>query len=204
MIYLIDGENIHLNSFHDLDKLSNSDIIYYFYSINVPNIHCDMVNHILKHPQQVKLMKCEVNGKNSLDFQLTVFLGMAAVSYENEPITIISRDKGYDNAIAFLSKQLSKRILVRKDSLFKTCNENNIQHFKQVDKPQQKIFRECIGDKNMKYFDQIREFLLESDTKNELYKKFVITFGNELGRDIYINVKKNLIPINLAFDTSIK
>jgi hypothetical protein len=67
-------------------------------------LEVSLVQEILKHPGEVRLIEMTTAGKNALDLALAYHLGMAASSDPAGCFHIISRDKDYDPLVAHLKR----------------------------------------------------------------------------------------------------
>jgi PIN domain len=61
-----------------------------------------LVQQLMEHSGQVKLIQTEVKGKNALDFVLSGEVGMHVARHAGGSFHIISRDKGFDALISHL------------------------------------------------------------------------------------------------------
>ena len=71
-------------------------------------LEVSLVQEILKHPGEVRLIEMTTAGKNALDLALAYHLGMAAIQDPAGCFHIISRDKDYDPLIAHLNRAGTK------------------------------------------------------------------------------------------------
>ncbi len=75
----------------------------------------EMVERLLKYPQQVKLVKAGKSGRNALDFVLAYRVGVASAADPKGFFHIVSRDTGFDALILHLRQH---HILARRDETF--------------------------------------------------------------------------------------
>ena len=99
-VYLIDTENVRTVWTLLLDKMSDNDKIYVFYTMNSGNVSYEDLNGIISSGRNVELIQCHT-GKNGLDFQLVSYLGYLIRNNENADYCIISDDSGYDAVVKF-------------------------------------------------------------------------------------------------------
>lgn len=99
-VYLIDTENVRTVWTLLLDRMTENDKIYVFYTENSGNIKYEDLNGVISSGKNVELIQCHT-GKNGLDFQLVSYLGYLIRNNENADYCIISDDSGYDAAIKF-------------------------------------------------------------------------------------------------------
>ncbi len=99
-VYLIDTENVRTVWTLLLDRMTENDKIYVFYTENSGNIKYEDLNGVISSGKNVELIQCHT-GKNGLDFQLVSYLGYLIRNNENADYCIISDDSGYDAVIKF-------------------------------------------------------------------------------------------------------
>ena len=99
-VYLIDTENVRTVWTLLLDRMTENDRIYVFYTQNSGNVSYEEVNGVISSGKNVQLIQCHT-GKNGLDFQLVSYLGYLIRDNENADYCIISDDSGYDAVIKF-------------------------------------------------------------------------------------------------------
>ncbi len=99
-IYLIDTENVRTVWTLLLDRMTENDKIYVFYTMNSGHVTYEDLNGVISSGKNVELIQCHT-GKNGLDFQLVSFLGYLIRNNENADYCIISDDSGYDAVIKF-------------------------------------------------------------------------------------------------------
>lgn len=100
IVYLIDTENVRTVWTLLLDRMTENDKIYVFYTMNSGNVSYEDLNGVISSGKNVELIQCHT-GKNGLDFQLVSYLGYLIKSNENADYCIISDDSGYDAVIKF-------------------------------------------------------------------------------------------------------
>ena len=99
-VYLIDTENVRTVWTLLLERMTENDKIYVFYTENSGNIKYEDLNGVISSGKNVELIPCHT-GKNGLDFQLVSYLGYLIRNNENADYCIISDDCGYDAVIKF-------------------------------------------------------------------------------------------------------
>ena len=110
-IYLIDTENVRAVWTDLLDRMSDQDKVYVFYTLNSGAVSYEGITGILQYGKHIELMEC-FTGKNGLDFQLVSYLGYLIRDNEEANYCIVSDDGGYDAAVKFWEKRGIK--IVRK------------------------------------------------------------------------------------------
>lgn len=76
-----------------------------------------LVEQLMEHRDQVKLIRTEVKGKNALDFVLAGEVGSHVANHPSGSFHIVSRDKGFDALISHL--RASGREAARHDTFAK-------------------------------------------------------------------------------------
>ncbi len=99
-IYLIDTENVRTVWTLLLDRMTENDKIYVFYTMNSGHVSYEDLNGVISSGKNVELIQCHT-GKNGLDFQLVSYLGYLIRNNENADYCIISDDSGYDAVLKF-------------------------------------------------------------------------------------------------------
>ena len=94
-IYLIDYENTNGHGLYGLEKLGMFDKVFIFYTKNANSLHFEHMEAINKAKANVKLMLVEAGRENSLDFQLSSFLGFQISKHPFADFFVVTRDKGY-------------------------------------------------------------------------------------------------------------
>lgn len=96
--YLIDYENVTMVRFDDLIGIKKKDGVIIFYSESCPKMSLDMMFYITQMKLKYKLFKTAVGRPNSLDFQLSSYLGylIHKSDKKKDKFFIVSNDKGYD------------------------------------------------------------------------------------------------------------
>ncbi len=94
-VYLVDFENVHSAGLMGVEKLSEKDSVYIFYSNNSNSMSFEA--HAMLKATAAKVVPLHVSSgnKNALDFQLASFTGYLAGTSEDRDVTIISVDTGY-------------------------------------------------------------------------------------------------------------
>lgn len=107
--YLVDFENISANELINLKGLNKGDYVALFYSKACDSIKLEVFEALAKKNLQISCYKAVTGAKNSLDFQLSSFLGyLVRKSVKEDKIHIVSKDKGYDCLAKFWkNKKLS-------------------------------------------------------------------------------------------------
>lgn len=104
--FLIDTENIGKKWLELLESADFDTHIYVFYTENSNTLFgLSELTVLSKTKAIVDIIKCDVSGKNSLDFQLSTYLGYLIAKDNNTSYLIVSNDKGYQSVIDFWKKK---------------------------------------------------------------------------------------------------
>lgn len=111
--FLIDYENEsgRLLEGISLIGLTEKDEVIIFYSRSVPRITMELHKELEKIPSKKLYIKAETGSPNSLDFQLSSYLGACIQQKPDKEYYIVSRDKGYDCVCRFWK---NKRVYVNR------------------------------------------------------------------------------------------
>lgn len=110
-VYLVDTENFVPLTFSDASSL------YLFFIGHSERISVDKICT----DANIHFVKCDVDGKNALDFCIAAYMGMLIPEYPDIQYIICSSDKGYDALIPFFRKFGQTKI-----SRFSKETENNL------------------------------------------------------------------------------
>lgn len=118
-IFLVDTENVGWAGLTGASKLDSSDTIYILIGkgVNSRSVKGDLVVDLLKSKAQYVIEETKHEGKNYLDFQLSLIVGRLIERHEDAEFIIISKDQGYKAVTDYLEKNN------RKGSIVQTINE---------------------------------------------------------------------------------
>ncbi len=95
--YFVDYENVKVDGFNGINKLTEDDVIMIFYSQNAESLTFGLHRRLCESKAQISYHKVEVGSKNALDFQLVSYLGY--ILHENKDNSahffIITKDNGF-------------------------------------------------------------------------------------------------------------
>lgn len=102
-VLLIDFENVqNIN----LEQIEKSDFrIYVFIGESQNKIPFDLVKTAQKLGGKLEWVKIDGNGANALDFHISYYLGSQIEKNRNNEYVILSKDKGFDPLVRFITKQ---------------------------------------------------------------------------------------------------
>jgi len=128
--FLIDYENQQGRALEGISylKLKKSDEIVLFYSKTAGRIPIELHLELEKLKTKKEYILAETGHKNSLDFQLSTYLGMRISENPNEEYYIVSSDTGFDSVCFFWCSRGNKVIRLSRFS-----------HYLKNEKPHQQI-----------------------------------------------------------------
>ena len=109
-IFLVDTENVGWAGLTGASKLDKTDIIYILLGkgVNSRAVKGDIVVDLLKSKAQYVIEETKHEGKNYLDFQLSLIVGRLLERHEDAEFIIISKDQGYKAVTDYLEKNNRK------------------------------------------------------------------------------------------------
>ncbi|MBO4391031.1 MAG: hypothetical protein J5825_09275 [Lachnospiraceae bacterium] len=99
--FLIDFENVRSEGLRGVENLTEEDQVWIFYSKNADSITFEVYDLIGKSKAKIHKYKIARGGKNSLDFQLSSFVGYMLNEDWTESYYIVSKDNGYRYVLDF-------------------------------------------------------------------------------------------------------
>ena len=112
-LFLIDYENVNSAGLHGIGKLGEDDRVILFYSHAANTLSFEIMDEMLDAGIMPERVCLEKTGKNALDFQLVTFLGYLIAKEKAETYYIISKDAGYQSAIAFCAAYLGVKVQLK-------------------------------------------------------------------------------------------
>lgn len=94
-VYLVDFENVRSEGLKGVEELTSEDKVVIFYSQNANSITFDVHDLLRKSSAEIETYRILRGGRNSLDFQLSTYLGYLVMENSYREIVIISKDKGF-------------------------------------------------------------------------------------------------------------
>lgn len=101
--YFVDYENVHSDGIVDCTELERGDVVCVIYTEQAKNITLDIIEKLSRAGITLELDKAGTGAKNSLDFQLSSYLGYVIAKHEKEDAAyvIVSKDTGFDRLVDF-------------------------------------------------------------------------------------------------------
>lgn len=100
-VYLVDFENVRSEGLRGVENLSEDDKVVIFYSVNADAITFDVHVLLSRSRAEIETFRILRGGRNSLDFQLSTYLGYLVMENRYRDIVIVSQDKGFLCAASF-------------------------------------------------------------------------------------------------------
>lgn len=100
-VYLVDFENVRSEGLRGVEELGEGDKVVIFYSKNADAITFDVHRLLSKSRAEIETFRILRGGRNSLDFQLSTYLGYLVMENCYSNIVIVSQDKGFLCATSF-------------------------------------------------------------------------------------------------------
>lgn len=94
-VYLVDFENVRSEGLKGVENLGKNEKVVIFYSKNADAITFDVHMLLSKSNAEVETYRILRGGHNSLDFQLSTYLGYLVMENCYRDIVIVSEDKGF-------------------------------------------------------------------------------------------------------------
>jgi len=102
-VLLIDFENVQNINLEQIEKFDYR--IYVFIGQSQNKIPFDLVKMAQKLGGKLEWVKIDGNGANALDFHIAYYLGNQIAKNRNHEYVILSKDKGFDPLVRFITKQ---------------------------------------------------------------------------------------------------
>lgn len=105
--YLVDYENVKNQGLNGVNKLSEGDTVYIFYSENADSLTFGLHRRLNESKATILFQRVEVGQKNALDFQLSSYLGYLIHENIDNPYDyfIVTKDKGFESLIPYWKKR---------------------------------------------------------------------------------------------------
>ena len=204
--YLVDFENVHNEGLKGCSTLSKDDQIYLFYSKNANNLNMDVFkDYSGKKPEYIPAK----TGNQALDKLLVSYLGfLLAKDGRNYQYIIISKDKGYDDVIAYWKTKgyrIDRCEVIQQKKLINPKISQNISKNKKEQKNKKVELNDAIqkklskeGKYKAKAINQIAGIVVKcygkdnfkSEVHNQLRKKY----------DEFQEIYKDIKPVLEEFE----
>ncbi|MGN0637163.1 MAG: PIN domain-containing protein [Huintestinicola sp.] len=105
-VFLVDFENVTSAGLAGIEKLTESDTVYIFYTLSAASLSFDAHRNVMSSKAKVNYISVTAGAKNALDFQLDSFLGYLAAVSRDRKFFIVSADNGYLAVKSFWEKTM--------------------------------------------------------------------------------------------------
>ncbi|MCE5221791.1 MAG: PIN domain-containing protein [Clostridium sp.] len=192
-LFIVDTENTNNYSFISENKLTKSDSIVLFISNKMKGIKDDGCLELFSTKAKILIEKVEVGEKNSLDFQIVVYVSERTFRGRYDEVYIVSNDCGYKQAINYLNSKFNKTInIINYNKVSENIEVVSEIAVSQVNENIGELIKESIPKIERKDITKIINIKNESSTINDFHNRMRNSFGNELGREMYLKLKSNI------------
>ncbi|MCI7768509.1 MAG: PIN domain-containing protein [Oscillospiraceae bacterium] len=105
-VFLVDYENVTSAGLAGIERLTEADSVYIFYTPNAASLSFDAHRAIMSAKPKINYISVSAGVKNALDFQLDSFLGYLTAVSEDRSFYIVSSDNGYSAVKSFWEKTM--------------------------------------------------------------------------------------------------
>ena len=99
--FFIDLENVRSEGLEGVSSLSDSDMVFIYYSENAMNLSIPTLENLNNSKASKKFIKTNYIGKNAMDFQIVSLFGAMIERNRQGSYYIISQDNGFRSAVSF-------------------------------------------------------------------------------------------------------
>jgi hypothetical protein len=182
-IFFIDFENVGGPGLKGISLLSEADEVVLFYSeVNAGSIA--FISELRRDFHYIKILR---PGQNSLDFQLSSYLGFRINDICRNEVSgdtyffIISKDNGFDFVIDFwTNNEITKRFrldlkILRSDSIYSALNPKALKTMPKIELSVPSYAKKATVEKIMQ----------ETSTFIEFHNALIREYGNPIGSELY-------------------
>lgn len=194
-LFIVDTENTNNYSFISEYELTKNDTIILFISNRMKGIKDDGCLELFNTKAKIVTEKVEVGEKNSLDFQIIVFVSERAFRGRYDDIYIVSNDCGYKQAINYLNSKFNKSVNIISYNKVPETTEGmgkNLIPKTKKNEGIEEVIKESIPGIEEEYIYKIINAKNESTKLMDFHNKMRKAFGNEVGREMYFKLKTNI------------
>jgi len=192
-LFIVDTENTNNYSFISENKLTKNDNVVLFISNRMKGIKDDGCLELFTTKAKIEVEKVEVGEKNSLDFQIIVYVCEKTFRRKYDEIYIVSNDCGYKQAINYLNSKFNKSInIINYNKVIENVEASNEVAVSQVKDDIQELIKKSIPSIEKEDIFKIINVKNESVDLNDFHNRMRRAFGTELGREMYSKLKTNI------------
>jgi len=216
--YYIDFENVKTGGLKGVEDLAPDDSVKIFAKSDTDAMKFRDIKTVMKAKARITIDDVITGTKNALDFQLLteLLIDAAEESSGKSRFIIVSKDRGYDPAIAQMKKRginnvtrvesIGLDIKPKKEPQNKTKAGSSAKPkpvSRQAPAKTDRKIREIVKDKcgieiTTAQSAYIYSALLEGSTKNAFYNYFRSAMGEAGGREFYNTIKKAFEDLRTA------
>lgn len=192
-LFIVDTENTNNYSFIGENELTKNDNIVLFISNKMKGIKDDGCFELFTTKAKIELEKVEVGEKNSLDFQIIVYVCEKAFKKRYDEIYIVSNDCGYKQAINYLNSKFNKSInIINYNKVSENIEVVSEISVSQESESIETLIKKSIPEIEKKNISKIINVKNESTSLSDFHNKMRKAFGDELGKELYSKLKTNI------------
>lgn len=192
-LFIVDTENTNNYSFISEHNLTKNDTVVLFISNKMKGIKDDGCLELFNTKAKILIEKVEVGEKNSLDFQIIVYVSERVFRGKYDDIYIVSNDCGYKQAINYLNNKFDKSInIINYNKVPENTEAVSEISVSQVSENIGELIKKSIPEIEKKNISRIINVKNESITLSDFHNKMRKAFGDESGREMYSKLKTNI------------
>lgn len=192
-LFIVDTENTNNYSFISEHNLTKNDIVVLFISNKMKGIKDDGCLELFNTKAKILIEKVEVGEKNSLDFQIIVYVSERVFRGKYDEIYIVLNDCGYQQAINYLNNKYNKSInIINYNKAIEKVEELSEIAVSQASVNIGELIKKSIPEVEKKNISKIINIKNESTALSDFHNRMRKAFGDELGREMYSKLKTNI------------
>lgn len=192
-LFIVDTENTNNYSFISEHNLTKNDSVVLFISNKMKGIKDDGCLELFNTKAKILIEKVEVGEKNSLDFQIIVYVSERVFRGKYDEIYIVSNDCGYQQAINYLNNKYNKSInIINYNKVPEKTEAVSEISVSQVSENIGELIKKSIPEIEKKNISRIINVKNESTALSDFHNRMRKAFGDELGREMYSKLKTNI------------
>jgi len=192
-LFIVDTENTNNYSFISEYKLIKDDSVVLFISNRMKGIKDDGCLELFNTKAKILIEKVEVGDKNSLDFQIIIYVSERTFIGGYDDIYIVSNDCGYKQAVNYLNNKFNKSInIINYNKVSENIEEISEIAVSQINEDIEGLIKKAIPEIKKVDISKIINVKKESLSLSDFHNGMRKTFGDELGKEMYLKLKSNI------------
>jgi hypothetical protein len=192
-LFIVDTENTNNYSFISEYKLIQNDNVVLFISNRMKGIKDDGCLELFNTKAKIVIEKVEVGEKNSLDFQIIVYVSERAFRGGYDDIYIVSNDCGYKQAINYLNSKFNKSIkIINYNKVSENIEVVSEIAVSKTNENIERVIKKLIPAIQKENITKIINVKNQSLSLNDFHNLMRKSFGDELGKEMYSKLKSNI------------